>query len=63
MRYVKYFVAMSLDASIARPDGGVEWLFTDRDHGTREFFSQIDRRSTIPWAGSANRPNEPPESH
>jgi dihydrofolate reductase len=42
MRYVKYFVAMSLDAHIARPDGGVEWLFTGRDYGMRECFSQID---------------------
>lgn len=43
MRKVKYFVANSLDNFIARPDGGVEWLFNDgTDYGMSEFFRSID---------------------
>ena len=43
MRKVKYFVANSLDNFIARPDGGVEWLFNDgTDYGMAEFFRSID---------------------
>lgn len=43
MRRVKYFVANSLDNFIARPDGGVEWLFNDgTDYGMAEFFRSID---------------------
>lgn len=43
MRKVKYFVANSLDNFIARPDGGVEWLFIDgTDYGMAEFFRSID---------------------
>jgi dihydrofolate reductase len=43
MRKVKYFVANSLDNFIARPDGGVEWLFMDgTDYGMKEFFASID---------------------
>lgn len=43
MRKVKYLVANSLDNFIARPDGGVEWLFNDgTDYGMAEFFSSID---------------------
>ena len=43
MRKVKYFVANSLDNFIARPDGGVEWLFNDgTDYGMAEFFHSID---------------------
>jgi dihydrofolate reductase len=43
MRKVKYFVANSLDNFIARPNGGVEWLFNDgTDYGMGEFFRSID---------------------
>lgn len=43
MRKVKYFVANSLDNFIARPDGGVDWLFNDgTDYGMAEFFRSID---------------------
>jgi len=43
MRKVKYFVANSLDNFIARPDGGVEWLFNDgTDYGMAEFYRSID---------------------
>lgn len=43
MRKVKYFVANSLDNFIARPNGGVEWLFNDgTDYGMAEFFRSID---------------------
>jgi dihydrofolate reductase len=63
MRYVKYFVAMSLDAYIARPDGGVEWLFTERDYGMREFFSQIDTTLHYSVGRVSKRANEPPATH
>jgi dihydrofolate reductase len=43
MRKVKYLVASSLDNFIARPDGGVDWLFNDgTDYGMGEFFKTID---------------------
>ncbi len=42
MRRVKLFVAWSLDGYIARADGGVEWLFDDRDYGMKDFMSTID---------------------
>lgn len=43
MRKVKYLVANSLDNFIARPEGGVEWLFNDgTDYGMAEFFRSID---------------------
>jgi dihydrofolate reductase len=43
MRRVKYLVANSLDNFIARPDGGVDWLFNDgTDYGMAEFFRSID---------------------
>ena len=42
MRRVKYFVAMSLDAFIAGPEGEVDWLFMDQDYGMKEFYSSID---------------------
>ena len=31
-----------LDGYIARPDGGIDWLFTDADYGYREFYDAID---------------------
>jgi dihydrofolate reductase len=42
MRQVKYFVANSLDGFISRPDGSVDWLFTDQDYGMAEFFASVD---------------------
>jgi dihydrofolate reductase len=43
MRKVKYLVASTLDAFIARPDGSVDWLFMDgTDYGMGEFFKSID---------------------
>jgi dihydrofolate reductase len=42
MREIKYFVASSLDNFISRPDGSVDWLFTDQDYGMAEFFASVD---------------------
>jgi dihydrofolate reductase len=61
MRKVKYFVANSLDNFIARPDGGVEWLFNDgTDYGMAEFFRSIDcvllGRKTYDFATGHGRP-------
>ena len=61
MRKVKYFVANSLDSFIARPDGGVDWLFNDgTDYGMGEFFSSIDcvllGRKTYEVATGQNQP-------
>jgi dihydrofolate reductase len=42
MRKLKLFVATSLDNFIARPDGGVDWLFSNGDYGTSQFLSTID---------------------
>jgi dihydrofolate reductase len=42
MRRVKLFIACSLDGYIARPDGGIDWLFSDGDYGYREFCDSID---------------------
>jgi dihydrofolate reductase len=42
MRKVILFIAQSLDGYIARPDGNIDWLFTDQDYGYREFFSRVD---------------------
>ena len=42
MRRVKLFIATSLDGYIARPDGGIDWLFGDADYGYREFYESID---------------------
>jgi dihydrofolate reductase len=42
MRKLKLFIACSLDGFIARPDGDVDWLFTDGDYGYQEFYDSID---------------------
>lgn len=42
MRRVKLFIATSLDGFIARPDGSVDWLFTDGDFGMKAFFASVD---------------------
>ncbi|MDQ3256021.1 MAG: dihydrofolate reductase family protein [Acidobacteriota bacterium] len=42
MRKVKLFIANSLDGYIARPDGSVDWLFTDGDYGMKDFFKSVD---------------------
>lgn len=36
------FIATSLDGFIARPDGGIDWLFSDADYGYAAFFDSID---------------------
>ena len=42
MRRVRYFVAMSLDACRAGPNGEIDWLFATGDHGSRAFFATVD---------------------
>ncbi|HEY9102121.1 dihydrofolate reductase family protein [Chitinimonas sp.] len=42
MRKLVLFIASSLDGYIARPDGGVDWLFTDQDYGYQAFYDSID---------------------
>jgi dihydrofolate reductase len=42
MKPLSYFVASSLDGYIARPDGGIEWLFTDADYGYADFYASVD---------------------
>lgn len=42
MRKLVLFIAASLDGYIARPDGGVDWLFTDRDYGYQAFYDSVD---------------------
>ncbi len=42
MRPLSLFIACSLDGYTARPDGGIDWLFSDQDYGYREFYAGID---------------------
>lgn len=42
MRRIKLFIASSLDGHIARPDGGIDWLFSDADYGYAAFYDSID---------------------
>ena len=42
MRAVKLFIATSLDAYIAREDGGVDWLFQEGDYGWTTFIASVD---------------------
>jgi dihydrofolate reductase len=42
MRSVVLFIACSLDGSIARENGDIDWLFTDQDYGYTEFFKTVD---------------------
>ncbi|WP_269533280.1 dihydrofolate reductase family protein [Chitinimonas sp. BJYL2] len=42
MRKLVLFIASSLDGYIARPDGGVDWLFTDQDYGYQVFYDSVD---------------------
>lgn len=42
MRRIVYFVASSLDGFLARPDGAIDWLFTDQDYGYTDFLAGID---------------------
>lgn len=41
MGKLKLFIAASLDGYIARPDGSVDWLFTDGDYGYQDFYGSI----------------------
>ncbi|KXS40381.1 dihydrofolate reductase [Methanolobus zinderi] len=41
MGKVNLFIAASLDGYISRPDGSVDWLFTDGDYGYQEFYDSI----------------------
>jgi len=54
VRKMKLFIANSLDGYIARPDGSVDWLFTDGDYGMRNFFKTVDTalmgRKTYDWS-------------
>jgi dihydrofolate reductase len=42
MRKIILFIASSLDSYIATLDGGVDWLFTDKDYGFQDFFAGVD---------------------
>ncbi len=42
MRKVSLYIAASLDGSIARRDGSVDWLPTDQDYGYADFIGRTD---------------------
>ena len=42
MRPVVYFIAISLDGSIAGPAGEIDWLFNDQDYGYTQFVAGVD---------------------
>jgi dihydrofolate reductase len=42
MRKLMLFIATSLDGYIARPEGSIDWMFTDHDYGYPAFFAGID---------------------
>jgi len=42
MRSVVLGLGISLDGYIARPDGGVDFLFMPKDYSMADFFSSID---------------------
>jgi dihydrofolate reductase len=42
MRKLVLFISASLDGYIARPDGGVDWMFTDQDYGFQAFYQAAD---------------------
>ena len=42
MRTLALFISASLDGYIARPDGGIDWLFVDQDYGYSAFYASID---------------------
>ena len=42
MRKIILFIAVSLDGYIAKADGGLDWLFSDRDYGYTPFLESID---------------------
>ena len=42
MRKIILQVAVSLDGFIERPNGEIDWCFTDQDYGMKDFFKQID---------------------
>jgi len=42
MRPISLFIATSLDGYIARPDGRLDWLYTDADYGYKTFFESVD---------------------
>lgn len=41
MAKIILYIAVSLDMKIARPDGAIDWLFTEGDYGYQEFLSGI----------------------
>lgn len=52
MKRVKLFIATSLDGYIARPNGDIDWLYTDQDYGYTDFLQTVD---TILMGGKTYR--------